>query len=90
MGVSIGAAVEARCEHSLGARGRQEVEDKRDVTSLDWLFRTTLTHTLFMRTGKLLGHAQVQTTAHYAQLATDPIKLAANSVSNQLAEMMVG
>ncbi len=40
--------------------------------------------------GKLLGHTQVQTTARYAHLATDPVKLAANSVSNQLAEMMVG
>ncbi len=41
-------------------------------------------------TGKLLGHTQVQTTARYAHLAADPIKLAANSISNQLAEMMVG
>ncbi len=40
--------------------------------------------------GKLLGHTQVQTTARYAHLATDPVKLAANSISNQLAEMMVG
>jgi integrase len=40
--------------------------------------------------GKLLGHTQVQTTARYAHLATDPIKLAVNSVSNQLAEMMIG
>ena len=35
--------------------------------------------------GKLLGHTLVQTTARYAHLATDPVKLAANSVSNQLA-----
>jgi integrase len=39
--------------------------------------------------GKLLGHTQVQTTARYAHLATDPVRLAVNSVSNQLAEMMV-
>ena len=39
--------------------------------------------------GKLLGHTQVQTTARYAHLAADPIKLAVNSVSNQLAEMLV-
>lgn len=40
--------------------------------------------------GKLLGHTQVQTTARYAHLATDPVKVAVDSVSNQLAEMMVG
>jgi integrase len=39
--------------------------------------------------GKLLGHTQVQTTARYTHLATDPVRLAVNSVSNQLAEMMV-
>jgi integrase len=40
--------------------------------------------------GKLLGHTQVQTTARYAHLATDPIKMAVESVSSQLAAMMVG
>jgi len=40
--------------------------------------------------GKLLGHTQIQTTARYAHLAPDPVKVAANSVSSQLAEMMVG
>jgi len=39
--------------------------------------------------GKLLGHTQVQTTARYAHLTTDPVRLAVNSVSNQLAEMTV-
>jgi site-specific recombinase XerD len=40
--------------------------------------------------GKLLGHTQVQTTARYAHLANDPIKMAVESVSSQLAAMMVG
>jgi len=35
--------------------------------------------------GKLLGHTQVQTTARYAHLAADPIKAAANKISNRLA-----
>lgn len=39
--------------------------------------------------GKLLGHTQVQTTARYAHLATDPVRLAVNNVSSRLAEMMV-
>jgi integrase len=40
--------------------------------------------------GKLLGHTQVQTTGRYAHLANDPIKMAVESVSSQLAAMMVG
>ncbi|MDH4746212.1 site-specific integrase [Sphingomonas sp. CBMAI 2297] len=35
--------------------------------------------------GKLLGHTQVQTTARYAHLKTDPIKAAANKVSEAIA-----
>jgi integrase len=35
--------------------------------------------------GKLLGHTQVQTTARYAHLAAEPLKLAANDVSAALA-----
>ncbi len=35
--------------------------------------------------GKLLGHTQVQTTARYAHLAADPVKLAANEVARSLA-----
>ncbi len=35
--------------------------------------------------GKLLGHTQVQTTARYAHLATDPIKDAANQVASNIA-----
>ena len=35
--------------------------------------------------GKLLGHTQVQTTARYAHLAADPIKAAANKISERLA-----
>ena len=45
--------------------------------------------------GKLLGHTQVQTTARYAHLAADPVKSAANLVSdwfavNRLANGVVG
>ena len=40
--------------------------------------------------GKLLGHTQVQTTARYAHLATDPIKLAANHVSTEIAILLKG
>jgi integrase len=35
--------------------------------------------------GKLLGHSQIQTTARYAHLASDPIKAAANKISDRLA-----
>ena len=35
--------------------------------------------------GKLLGHTQVQTTARYAHLAADPVKLAANEIAGALA-----
>lgn len=34
---------------------------------------------------KLLGHTQVQTTAHYAHLAADPVKAAADQVSAVIA-----
>ena len=40
--------------------------------------------------GKLLGHSQVQTTALYAHLASDPLKKAAHRVSGEIAEMMGG
>lgn len=40
--------------------------------------------------GKLLGHTQVQTTARYAHLAADPIKLAANHVSAEIAILLNG
>jgi integrase len=35
--------------------------------------------------GKLLGHTQVQTTARYAHLASDPVKQAADKISERLA-----
>ena len=35
--------------------------------------------------GKLLGHSQVQTTARYAHLAGDPVKAAANDVSQLIS-----
>lgn len=38
--------------------------------------------------GKLLGHTQIQTTARYAHLKTDPIKLAADKVANAIAEAL--
>ena len=37
--------------------------------------------------GKLLGHTQVQTTARYAHLANDPVKLAANRIANRIADV---
>jgi integrase len=38
--------------------------------------------------GKLLGHTQVQTTARYAHLAADPIRIAADQVSGQIAVLL--
>ncbi len=38
--------------------------------------------------GKLLGHTQVQTTARYAHLAADPVKVAANDIANIIAKSM--
>lgn len=38
--------------------------------------------------GKLLGHTQIQTTARYAHLKTDPIKLAADKVATAIAEAL--
>ena len=40
--------------------------------------------------GKLLGHTQVQTTARYAHLASDPIKQAATKISDRLALALFG
>ena len=40
--------------------------------------------------GKLLGHTQVQTTARYAHLATDPVKQAADDVSATIGAAMGG
>jgi len=40
--------------------------------------------------GKLLGHTQVQTTARYAHLAADPVRIAANQVSGQIAALLAG
>jgi integrase len=40
--------------------------------------------------GKLLGHTQIQTTARYAHLASDPMKAAANKISDRLASALVG
>ena len=40
--------------------------------------------------GKLLGHTQVQTTARYAHLASDPVKQAANKISDRLALALLG
>ena len=38
--------------------------------------------------GKLLGHTQVQTTARYAHLATDPVKAAAERVASNIASIL--
>jgi len=35
--------------------------------------------------GRLLGHTQIQTTARYAHLKTDPIRAAANKVADAIA-----
>lgn len=40
--------------------------------------------------GKLLGHTQVQTTARYAHLAADPVRMAADAVSGQIAKNISG
>ena len=40
--------------------------------------------------GKLLGHTQVQTTARYAHLATDPVKQAADDVSASIEAALEG
>jgi site-specific recombinase XerD len=40
--------------------------------------------------GKLLGHTRVQTTARYAHLSANPIKLAANHVSSEIAMLLNG
>jgi integrase len=40
--------------------------------------------------GKLLGHTQVQTTARYAHLASDPAKQAATKISDRLALALRG
>lgn len=39
--------------------------------------------------GKLLGHTQVQTTARYAHLADDPVKIAADLVSGELGRSIL-
>ena len=40
--------------------------------------------------GKLLGHTQVQTTARYAHLAADPVRIAADLVSDRLQAGLTG
>jgi integrase len=40
--------------------------------------------------GKLLGHAQVTTTARYAHLADDPVKAAAERISDAISSAMDG
>ena len=38
--------------------------------------------------GKLLGHTQVQTTARYAHLATEPVRMAADAVAENLRQSL--
>jgi integrase len=40
--------------------------------------------------GKVLGHAQSHTTARYAHLGADPVRLAADAIGRQIAEAMSG
>ena len=37
--------------------------------------------------GKLLGHNKVETTARYAHLANDPLKVAANRIASRIADI---
>jgi len=39
---------------------------------------------------KLMGHKSVQTTARYAHLADDPLKLASSQVGGAIADAMKG
>ena len=38
--------------------------------------------------GKLLGHTQVQTTARYAHLAAEPLRMAADAVAQNLRQSL--
>jgi integrase len=38
--------------------------------------------------GKLLGHTQVQTTARYAHLAVEPVRMAADAVAQNLRQSL--
>ncbi len=38
--------------------------------------------------GALLGHKDAKTTARYAHLAADPVKLAADTISKKIAEVL--
>jgi len=38
--------------------------------------------------GKLLGHTQVQTTARYAHLAVEPVRIAADSIAGSLRQAL--
>jgi hypothetical protein len=40
--------------------------------------------------GKLMGHKSVQTTARYANLADDPLRLASSQVGGVIADAMKG
>jgi integrase len=40
--------------------------------------------------GKMLGHTQAATTHQYAHLASDPVKAAAATVANKIADAMQG
>jgi hypothetical protein len=40
--------------------------------------------------GRLLGHTQVATTARYAHFAADPVKAAAEQVSDAIAAPVLG
>jgi hypothetical protein len=68
---------------------KRSVEALR-VTSKDYIVFDTLVGEGLAMIGKLLGHTQVQTTARYAHLASDPVKQAATKISDRLALALCG
>jgi len=74
-----------------GIRKRAELEDVR-IHDLRHSFASVgaLGGDSLLIIGKLLGHQQAGTTARYAHLADDPLKAAADRISNSIADAMNG
>ena len=73
-----------RLRQELGRAGLKDVR----IHDLRHMFASTAVGPGLPMIGKLLGHTQVQTTARYAHLASDPVKSAADSVSSTLQRAM--